>query len=249
VLLILAWMPAAAAPTGDPIRGHLLYEDHCTACHESVVHVRSDRKVHHPGELYYQIIRWARVQRLDWGPEEYRDVYSYLDTAFYHRRPQPGGRTMSFSIHSDAFQAGGSIPRRYTCDGEDISPPLQWGAPPQGTRSLALIVDDPDAPDPRAPKMTWVHWVLYNIPPDARGLAEGIRPAQLPKGTLGGLNDWKRTGYGGPCPPIGRHRYFFKLYALDTVLPDLGTPSKAELERAMQGHIIEQTELIGTYQR
>lgn len=249
IVLVLAGGSARPAPAGDPARGRLLYEDHCIECHESVVHVRSDRKVHHPGELYYQIVRWARIQRLDWGPEEYQDVYRYLDTKFYHRRPQPGDHTMSFSIHSDAFQAGGSIPSRYTCDGEDISPPLQWGAPPPGTRSLVLIVDDPDAPDPRAPKMTWVHWVLYDIPPDARGLAEGISPSRLPQGTLEGLNDWKRTGYGGPCPPIGRHRYFFKLYALDTVLPDMGAPTKDALERAMQGHIIEQTELMGTYQR
>ena len=97
--------------------------------------------------------------------------------------------------------------------------------------------------------MTWVHWVLYNIPPQTTGLPEAISPAALPPGTLQGLNDWKRTGYGGPCPPIGRHRYFHKLYALDTVLPDLGTPTKAQVEAAMQGHVLAQAELVGTYQR
>jgi len=157
--------------------------------------------------------------------------------------------TMSLTLSSPAFRHNGEIPARYTCDGEDISPPLTWSGVPRNTRSLALIVDDPDAPDPRAPKMVWVHWVLYNLPPEAGGLPEGVGKNQLPPGTREGLNDWKRTGYGGPCPPIGRHRYFFKLYALDTVLPDLGTPSKKQLEQAMQGHILEEAVLIGTYQR
>jgi Raf kinase inhibitor-like YbhB/YbcL family protein len=110
-----------------------------------------------------------------------------------------------------------------------------------------LIVDDPDAPDPAAPKMTWVHWVLYNIPTSASALPEAAR--QLPAGTLEGVNDWKRTGYSGPCPPIGRHRYFHKLYALDIVLPDLGKPSKAKLEAQIKGHVIAQAELVGTYQK
>lgn len=152
-------------------------------------------------------------------------------------------------ISSPAFAHNGEIPRRYTCQGEDVSVPLEWSGVPAGTKSLVLIVDDPDAPDPRAPRMTWVHWVLYNIPPTATGLKEAIKPAELPKGTREGLNDWKRTGYGGPCPPIGRHRYFHKLYALDTVLADLDRPNKAELEQAMRGHVIEQAELIGTYQK
>ncbi len=158
-----------------------------------------------------------------------------------------GGHRMI--IESPAFPHGGEIPRKYTCDGEDISPPLSWSGIPSGTRSLALIVDDPDAPDPRAPKMTWVHWVLYDLPPDSTGLPEGVAPAALPPGTRQGLNDWKRTGYGGPCPPIGRHRYFHKLYALDTVLPDLGTPTKAQLEAAMKGHVLAEAQLVGTYQR
>jgi hypothetical protein len=118
---------------------------------------------------------------------------------------------------------------------------------PTGTRSLALIVDDPDAPDPAAPRMTYVHWVLYNIPPDCTGLPEGVTAAQLPAGTREGLNDWKRTGYGGPCPPIGRHRYYHKLYALDTVLPDLGRTTKSALLAAMAGHELARAELMGTY--
>lgn len=160
---------------------------------------------------------------------------------------QPVRSVMALTLTSSAFSQNGKIPKQYTCDGEDISPPLSWSNLPKGTQSLALIVDDPDAPDPRAPKMVWVHWVLYNIPPDAEGLPEGV--SQLPPGTKEGLNDWKRTGYGGPCPPIGEHRYFFKLYALDTVLPDLGHPTKRQLEQAMQGHILEETALIGTYRR
>lgn len=150
-------------------------------------------------------------------------------------------------LSSTAFAAGGDIPQRYTCEGEDTAPPLAWREVPAPTKSLALIVDDPDAPDPAKPQRTWVHWVLVDIPPSATGLPEGGTP--LPSGTRSGLNDWNRSGYGGPCPPIGRHRYFFKLYALDTTLPALGTPKKAELERAMQGHVLAQAELIGTYQK
>lgn len=156
---------------------------------------------------------------------------------------------MTFTLTSTAFQAGGAIPTRFTCDGGDVSPALAWTGLPPGTRSLVLIVDDPDAPDPAAPRMTWVHWLLYNLPPAAQGLPEGIAAAGLPKGTLEGVNDWRRTGYGGPCPPIGRHRYFHKLYALDAVLPDLGRPTKAILEKAMQGHVLTHTELVGHYQR
>lgn len=152
-------------------------------------------------------------------------------------------------LTSPAFEHNGSIPARFTCDGRDLSPELTWSDLPGGTRSLALIVDDPDAPDPRAPRMTWVHWVLYNLPPTAVGLAEAVPATALPAGTREGLNDWGRTGYGGPCPPIGRHRYFHKLYALDVVLPDLGKPTKAALEKAMQGHILAQAECVGVYQR
>ena len=131
---------------------------------------------------------------------------------------------MSLTLSSPDFPAHGEIPARFTCEGEEVSPALVWQGVPQAARSLALIVDDPDAPDPRAPKRTWVHWVLYNLPPATAGLPRAVAPRDLAKGTREGANDWGRTGYGGPCPPIGRHRYFFKLYALDAVLPDLGKP-------------------------
>lgn len=150
-------------------------------------------------------------------------------------------------IKSPAFEEMKLIPIKYTCNGKDISPALSWRDLPPGTKSLVLIVDDPDAPDPKAPKMTWVHWVLYNIPPETDGLCEGIK--RLPEGTLEGLNDWKRTGYGGPCPPIGTHRYFFKLYALDVLLPDLKKPTKTKLLKVIKGHILGEAQLIGTYQR
>jgi len=156
---------------------------------------------------------------------------------------------MKLTITSPSFFHENIIPALYTCDGKNISPQLTWTGVPAGTKSLALIVDDPDAPDPAAPKMTWVHWLLYNIPTSASGLAENLSPDHLPTGTRQGINNWKLTGYGGPCPPIGQHRYFFKLYALDIVLPDLMQPVKDTLEKAMQGHVIASAELIGTYQR
>jgi len=142
----------------------------------------------------------------------------------------------------------GEIPRLYTGEGRDVSPPLAWTGAPEGTKCFVLIVDDPDAPDPRAPKLTWVHWVLYNIPASAAGLPEAVKSSDLPSGTREGLNDWKRKGYGGPMPPIGRHRCFHKLYALDAVLPDLGTPTKAVLEKAIAGHVLAKAELIGAYE-
>jgi Raf kinase inhibitor-like YbhB/YbcL family protein len=157
--------------------------------------------------------------------------------------------TVGLTITSGAFEPGGAIPVTYTCEGKDVSPPLSWVDAPPATKSFALIIDDPDAPDPAAPKITWVHWILYDIPASAKGLPEAVRAETLPEGTREGVNDWGRTGYGGPCPPMGRHRYFHKLYALDTVLPDLRRPSKAALERAMQGHILAHAELIGTYQK
>jgi Raf kinase inhibitor-like YbhB/YbcL family protein len=156
---------------------------------------------------------------------------------------------MQLNIVSPSFSQDGTIPSHHTCDGANLSPALEWTGVPEGTKSLALIVDDPDAPDPAAPKMTWVHWVLYNIPPGAKGLKEGIVAAELPAGALQGYNDWKRAGYGGPCPPIGKHRYFFRLYALDTVLDDLAYPTKAKLEKSLQGHVIAGAELVGLYQR
>ena len=156
---------------------------------------------------------------------------------------------MNLVISSVSFTDGQSIPKRYTCDGPDISPALAWSGVPENAKSLALIVDDPDAPDPAAPKMTWVHWLLYNLPPDSSGLKEGVELHALPPGTLEGINNWSCTGYGGPCPPIGRHRYFFKLYALDTLLPDLKHPTKAILEEAMHGHVLAEAHLVGLYQR
>jgi Raf kinase inhibitor-like YbhB/YbcL family protein len=156
---------------------------------------------------------------------------------------------MPLALTSPAFAAGHEIPSDYTCEGADISPALAWSGAPAGTKSFALIVDDPDAPDPAAPKMTWVHWVLYNLPADATRLPEDVSADALPAGTLEGKNDWKKTGYGGPCPPIGRHRYYFKLFALDALLPDLKTPTKADLERAMQGHVLEKAELVALYQK
>ena len=155
---------------------------------------------------------------------------------------------MTIILESDAFEHGAAIPSVYTCHGDDISPPLTWSQVPSETKSLVLIVDDPDAPDPQAPKMIWVHWLLYNIPPGTTGLAQHMTATHLPAGTKEGLNDWKKLGYRGPCPPIGRHRYFFKLYALDCVLDDLMSPTKTKLKTAMQGHILDQAELMGTYE-
>lgn len=155
----------------------------------------------------------------------------------------------SLSVRSPAFAPGGEIPTRYTCEGADASPALEWSGVPEGAKSLVLVVDDPDAPDPKAPKMTWVHWVLYDLPPGSAGLPEAVTRGALPAGTHQGLNDWKRTGWGGPCPPIGRHRYFFKLYALDVLLGDLGTPAKPKLEAAMKGHVLAQAQVMGSYEK
>jgi Raf kinase inhibitor-like YbhB/YbcL family protein len=156
---------------------------------------------------------------------------------------------MAFAIESSVFQHGGAIPRRYTCDAEDVSPPLRWSGAPDKTQSFALIVDDPDAPDPAAPKRVYVHWVLYDVPTSVQSIDENGEKRVVKTGARQGKNDWGRTGYGGPCPPIGRHRYFFKLYALDAALGDLGTPAKKDLERAIQGHVLASAELMGTYQR
>lgn len=156
---------------------------------------------------------------------------------------------MALTVRSTAFEHRKEIPRDYTCEGSDVSPPLSWEGAPGGTKSLVLIVDDPDAPDPKNPKVTWVHWVVWDIPPTAGSLPEGASEGKLPAGAREGLNDWKRTGYGGPCPPIGRHRYVHKLYALDTMLGEIDGAGKPEVERAMQGHILGQTELVGTYEK
>ena len=154
---------------------------------------------------------------------------------------------MTFALSSPAFAHDEPIPEQYTCDGANASPPLKWSDVPYHAKSLVLIVDDPDAPDPRAPTHTHVHWMLYDIAPTTPGLKEG--QATPPSGAREGLNGWKSRGYGGPCPPVGRHRYFFKLYALDVVLGDLGTPTKEKLEQAMRDHVIDQAELVGTYER
>jgi Raf kinase inhibitor-like YbhB/YbcL family protein len=156
---------------------------------------------------------------------------------------------MPLTLQSPAFSHLGAIPKRYTCDGDDVSPPLEWQGAPPATKSFALIVDDPDAPDPKAPKRVYVHWALYDIPPTVSGLPEGAGAKNPPQGARTGVNDWSRSGYGGPCPPIGRHRYFFKLYALDTQLGDLGRATKSDLEAAMRGHVLAQAELVGTYER
>lgn len=151
------------------------------------------------------------------------------------------------NLNSSAFAPSSDIPSQYTCEGDNHSPPLAWSGVPAGAKSLVLIVDDPDAPDPAAPSRTWVHWVLYNIPPGTTGFEAAV--SNLPSGTRQGINDWKQEGYGGPCPPVGRHRYFHKLYALDTVLPELRPATKASVEKAMQGHILAQSELVGYYQK
>jgi Raf kinase inhibitor-like YbhB/YbcL family protein len=150
-------------------------------------------------------------------------------------------------ITTNVFAHNGRIPQKYTCEGNNVSPPRAWRDVPPGAKSLVLVVDDPDAPDPAAPRVTWVHWLLYNLSAGSAGLPEAVQ--SLPDGTREGMNDWQRLGYGGPCPPIGRHRYFHKLYALDVVLPDLGKPNKKKLEQAMQGHIIAEAQLVGTYQK
>jgi len=160
--------------------------------------------------------------------------------------PAQGGKTMAFEVKSAAFAQGADIARKFTCDGQDVSPALSWSQPPKGTQSFALIMDDPDAP-----VGTWVHWVLYDLPATARELPEGApRERELASGARQGNNSWNRTGYGGPCPPPGpAHRYFFKLYALDAKTNLKPGATKAELEKDMQGHILAQAELIGHYKR
>lgn len=156
---------------------------------------------------------------------------------------------MPFQLSSPSFDNESEIPVRHTCEGDDLSPALEWSGAPADTVTFALIIEDPDAPDPDAPKRTFTHWVLYDIPGSTGGLPENVSPGDLPDGTREGLNDWNRTGYGGPCPPIGRHRYFHKLYALDAGLGDLGRPRNADLTRAMEGHVLAETHLMGTYRK
>jgi hypothetical protein len=159
------------------------------------------------------------------------------------------GVAFAMTLTSPAFGPNGQIPAKHTCEGADVSPALAWSGVPAEAKSLVLVVDDPDAPDPAAPRTVWVHWVLFDVPARATGLPEGVAPSALPAGTKQGLNDWKQTGYRGPCPPIGRHRYVHKLYALDTTLEQLDRPTKAAVERAMAGHVLERAELVGTYEK
>jgi Raf kinase inhibitor-like YbhB/YbcL family protein len=156
---------------------------------------------------------------------------------------------VSIKIRSTAFEPDGSIPSKYTCEDRDLSPPLGWSGAPPETKTFALIVDDPDAPDPAKPQRVYVHWVVYNLPATTVALLENASKKGMPKGAVQGKNDWGKAEYGGPCPPIGRHRYFFKLYALDIEPSGLSSPTKADLERAMKGHVIDSGELIGTYQK
>lgn len=152
---------------------------------------------------------------------------------------------MTIRISSTVFKEGELIPKKYTCDGENISPPLAWTSVPSGTKSLALIADDPDAP-----RGTWVHWVLFNIPADAKELSENIPPRSiLNNGARHGTNDFREIGYGGPCPPSGTHRYFFKLYALNAVLALESGATKAQVLKAMEGHILGEGQLMGKYKR
>ncbi|MBI1995291.1 MAG: YbhB/YbcL family Raf kinase inhibitor-like protein [Deltaproteobacteria bacterium] len=158
---------------------------------------------------------------------------------------ETSARRDNMELKSPAFSNGQAIPSNYTCDGKDVSPPLTWTEPPPGTKSLALIADDPDAP-----MGTWVHWLIYNLPPTTRQLAEGLPTAgRLPDGTLQGKTDFGRTGYGGPCPPSGTHRYFFKLFALDAVLSPPPAPNAKQLNAAMKSHILAEAQLMGTYRR
>ena len=156
---------------------------------------------------------------------------------------------MTLLLTSPSFEHGGEIPTRHTCDGTDLSPKLIWSGVPSGARSLALIVEDPDAPDPAAPTRLWIHWILYDIPPVDGGLPEGVAPADLPAGTRTGMTDSGSDAWHGPCPPIGRHRYYFHLYAFDTLLGDLRTPTRAKLLNAAEGHLLARVELMGTHQR
>jgi Raf kinase inhibitor-like YbhB/YbcL family protein len=163
-----------------------------------------------------------------------------------HSRSARGGEAMNLGISSDSFAFGGTIPVKFTCDGQDRSPELHWGESPAETRSFALIADDPDAP-----AGTWVHWVIFNLPPQTKSLPEDVvKKGELDSGALQGTNDFGNLGYGGPCPPPGKaHRYFFKLYALDTALSLQAGAKKADVERAMKGHILAQGELMGHYAR
>jgi len=161
----------------------------------------------------------------------------------------PSAPAEDLTLSTPAFDSQEHIPTTYTCDGQGIAPALHWQHIPSGTRSLALIVTDPDAPDPAAPKTTWVHWIVYDLPATSRGLQQGTQADALPTSARNGENSWQHSGYGAPCPPIGQHRYIFTLYALDTRLPNLDTPDRAKLTQAMAGHILAKTQIVGLYRR
>ena len=171
------------------------------------------------------------------------------DSAGNASQSTPAQAAMGFSITSSAFAPNGSIPRQYTCEGDQTSPPVEWTGAPSGTKSFALIVEDPDVPDPAKPERIYVHWVVYNIPAGTTAIPENAAKAGLPTGAMHGYNDSGKPTYGGPCPPIGRHRYFFKLSALDTDLTFAAPPTKADLLKSMDGHLLGNAELIGTYEK
>jgi Raf kinase inhibitor-like YbhB/YbcL family protein len=157
----------------------------------------------------------------------------------------PAESKIEIKLTSSAFKEGQSIPRQYTCDGVNVSPPLEWSGVPKSAKTIAIICDDPDAP-----AGTWVHWVLYNMPAENIGLVENLPATQdLKAGGFQGKNDFGKIGYGGPCPPSGTHRYFFKIYALDSELPLKAGATKADAEKAMEGHVVLQGHLMGTYKR
>lgn len=165
------------------------------------------------------------------------------------RADPPASMPAGFVLASPAFADGGEIPRRHTCDGLNVSPPLNWSGAPAGTVSFVLILDDPDPPAPMNPRMSWTHWLVYNLPADAGGLKEDVTSVVLPDGIREGRNDSMVRGYQGPCPPLTEHRYRYRLFALDTFLPELGIPGRARLERHMAGHVLARAELVGTYWR
>ena len=171
------------------------------------------------------------------------------DTAGSASQTPPAPSAMAFTLTSPAFAPNGSIPTKYTCEGDATSPPLEWSGAPSGTKSIALVVEDPDVPDPAKPQRTYVHWVVYNIPASVTAIPENASKSGLPAGAVQGKNDSNKQVYAGPCPPIGRHRYFFKLYALDTDLTFVAPPGKADLVKAMQGRVVGSAELIGTYEK
>ena len=156
---------------------------------------------------------------------------------------------VAMKLTSPSFATNGRIPAEHTCEGADTSPPLAWSDVPAGTKSLALVVDDPDAPDPKAPQTIWLHWIVYAIPPTVTALAAGASGSALPAGAREGQNDWKASGWRGPCPPVGRHRYFFKLYALDVALDGATIATRADLQRAMAGHVLTAAGLVGLYEK